>query len=114
MQSYPIQTTLTRNNFYPYNDEIISLLSLPEIGNKKSNESTESGEEGISNVKSDKLTDDEEENTSPPKISYNVEEDLEGYKTTQMRIKLAEMFDGEYIRNNDGTPLDGGKPDDKL
>ena len=24
-----------------------------------------------------------------------------------MDIKLAEMFDGEYVRNNDGTHLDG-------
>ena len=31
-----------------------------------------------------------------------------------MRIKLAEMFDGEYIRNNDGTPLDGSIADDLI
>ena len=31
-----------------------------------------------------------------------------------MRIKLAEMFDGEYIGNNDGTPLDGSIADDLI
>ena len=31
-----------------------------------------------------------------------------------MDRKLAEIFDGEYIRANDGTQLDGGIEDDKL
>ena len=61
------------------------------------------------------MTDEEKEkNAPPPKISYNAEGDLEGYKTTQMDIKLAEIFDGEYVRNNDGTHLDGGIADDLI
>ena len=31
-----------------------------------------------------------------------------------MDIKLAEMFDGEYVRTNDGTHLDGGIADDLI
>ena len=31
-----------------------------------------------------------------------------------MDIKLAEIFDGEYVRNNDGTHLDGGIADDLI
>ena len=33
--------------------------------------------------------------------------DLEDYETTDMDIKIAEVFDGNYIRNNDGTHLHG-------
>ena len=29
------------------------------------------------------------------------------YKTTQMDIKLAEIFDGEYVRNSDSIHWDG-------
>ena len=31
-----------------------------------------------------------------------------------MDVKLAEVFDGEYLRNNDGTHLDGNIVDDKV
>ena len=95
----------------------VSPLSVPEIGDrKKSNESTEKGEEENNSAKSDKMTNEEKIKKTPPtpKISYNVEGDLDGYKTTQMDIKLAEIFDGEYVRNNDGTHLDGGIADDLI
>ena len=45
---------------------------------------------------------------------YTVNGGLVCNKTTQMHIKLVERFDGEYIRNNDGTHLDGGIAYDKL
>ena len=45
---------------------------------------------------------------------YDVEGYLKGYKTAQINIKLAKQFDGEYIRNNDGTHLDGGISDDLI
>ena len=50
----------------------------------------------------------------PPKVLYIKKEDLVDYKTTHMEIKLAQLFDGEYVRNNDGTHLDGGIVDDKI
>ena len=80
----------------------VSPLSVPEIGNKqKLNESTEKDEEEDNNTKSDKMTDEEKEkNAPPPKISYNAEGDLEGYKTTQMDIELAEIFDCEYVQSH--------------
>ena len=37
---------------------------------------------------------DEEKNTPLPKILYDLEGDFEGYKTSQVCIKLAEIFDG--------------------
>ena len=36
------------------------------------------------------------------------------YKTTQMDIKLAEIFDGEYVRNSDSIHWDGGIVYDNL
>ena len=36
------------------------------------------------------------------------------YETTQMDINLAELFEGGYVRNNDGTHLDGRIVDDKI
>ena len=100
----------------PTRMKTVSPLSVPEIGNKqKLNESTEKDEEEDNNTKSDKMTDEEKEkNAPPPKISYNAEGDLEGYKTTQMDIELAEIFDGEYVRNTDGTHLDGDIADDLI
>ena len=43
------------------------------------------------------------------KVSYSTVGDLTDYATTPMDRKLAETFDGEYIRANDG-----GIEDDKL
>ena len=62
-----------------------SPLSVPEIGDRqKSNESTEKGEEENNSAKLDKMTDEEKVKNTPttPKLSYNVEGDLDGYKTT--------------------------------
>ena len=33
---------------------------------------------------------------------------------TEIDTKLSELFDGEYIHDNDGTHLDGNTPDDRL
>ena len=52
--------------------------------------------------------------TTPPEVSYSTVGDLTYYTTTPMDRKLAEIFDGEYIRTNDGTQLDGGIEDDTL
>ena len=55
-----------------------------------------------------------ETDVPPPKVLYIKKEDLVDYKTTHMEIKLAELFDGEYVLNNDCTHLDSGIVDDKI
>ena len=48
--------------------------------------------------------------TTPGKITHPhliKDVDLEDYETINMDIKIAEVFDGNYIRNNDGTHLHG-------
>ena len=47
--------------------------------------------------------------TLPPKVSYSTEENLDSYEVTEMDLKLAEVFDSEYIHKNDGSHLDSGK-----
>ena len=68
--------------------------------------STETGKEG--NKK------ENNNNEPPPKNSYIKKGDLVDYETTQMDIKLAELFDGEYVLNYDCTHLDSGIVDDKI
>lgn len=50
--------------------------------------------------------------SSSPK--FNTTGDLDGYAITDMDHKLAELFDGEYVHNNDGPHLDGGIEEDKI
>ena len=47
-------------------------------------------------------------------VSHSIEEDLDSYKVTEMDLKLAAVFDGEYIRNNDDSCLDGGIKNDNV
>ena len=41
-----------------------------------------------------------------PEVLHSVEGDICNYEHTPIDIKLVEVFDGEYLRNNDGTHLD--------
>lgn len=81
---------------------------------EKKCKSTKTKEKRINNAESVELVDAGKIITPPPKVLYTVNGDLVCNKTTQTHIKLVEMFDGEYIRNNDGTHLDGGIAYDKL
>ena len=47
-------------------------------------------------------------------VSHSIEGDLDSYKVTEMDLKLAAVFDGECIRNNDGSYLDGGIKNDNV
>ena len=49
-----------------------------------------------------------------PKVSHSIERDLDSYEATEVDLKLAAVFDGEYIRNNDGSHLDGGIKNDDV
>ena len=49
-----------------------------------------------------------------PTISHSTERDLDSYEATEMDLKLAAVFDGEYIRNNNGSHLDGGIKNDDV
>ena len=71
-------------------------------------------DEEESSNESEKEKDKSTKNSSIPESSYNTVGDLKDYMTTPMDRKLAEVFDGEYIRANDGTQLDGGIVDDNL
>ena len=57
----------------------------------------------IMKKKKDKST----KTSSIPEGSYSTVGNLKDYITTPMDRKLAEVFDGEYIRANDGTQLVG-------
>ena len=59
--------------------------------------------------KDDKTTTTPEKITTPHLIKDG---DLEDYETTEMDIKIAEVFDGNYNRNNDGIHLHGDIKDD--
>ena len=71
-------------------------------------------DEEESSNENEKDKDKSTKNSSIPESSYNTVGDLKDYITTPMDRKLAEVFDGEYIRANDGTQLDGGIVDDTL
>ena len=49
-----------------------------------------------------------------PTVSHSIEGDLDSYEATEMDLNLATVFDGEYIRNNDGSHLDGGIKNDDV
>ena len=49
-----------------------------------------------------------------PTVSHSIEGDLDSYEATEMDLNLAIVFDGEYIRNNDGSHLDGGIKNDDV
>ena len=49
---------------------------------------------------------------APPTIL--LEGDLEGYVPTKMDFKTANMYDGSYIRSNDGSHLNLSIIDDKI
>ena len=98
--------------FTPPRMKNVSPLSVTETENEDSreelNENDEvSDKENIESIEVNKTT-------PPPEVSYSTVGDLTDYATTPMDRKLAEIFDGEYIRANDGTQLDGGIEDDKL
>ena len=71
-------------------------------------------EESSNENENEKEKDKSTKNSSIPEGSYSTVGDLNDYITTPMDRKLAEVFDGEYIRANDGTQLDGGIVDDNL
>ena len=50
------------------------------------------------------------DDNTPPEIS--IIGDLPGYKSTHIDAMLATVYDGEHVRDNDGTHLDGGIEDD--
>ena len=79
----------------------VSPFSVTETENENSreelNENDEvSDKENIESIEVNKTT-------PPPEVSYSTVGDLTDYTTTPMDRKLAEIFDGEYIRANDGT-----------
>ena len=47
-------------------------------------------------------------------VSHSVEGGLGNYKPKPMDVKVAEVSDGEYLQNNDGTHLDRKIVDDKV
>ena len=92
----------------------ISPLSVPEEENRNSCDSNEKGKEK-NNSETLKTVEVEEDPLSPTlEVSHSVEGYLGNYKLIPMDIKWTEVFDGEYIRNNDGIYLDGKIMDDKV
>ena len=49
-----------------------------------------------------------------PKASHSIKGDLDSYEATEMDLKLAAVFDGEYICNNDGYYLNVGIKNDDI
>ena len=77
-------------------------------------ESNERGKEK-NNIETLKTVKVEEDPLPPtPEVSHSVEGYLGNYTPTPMDTKLAEVFDGKNIQNNDGTHLDCEIVDDKV
>ena len=49
-----------------------------------------------------------------PKVSHSIKGYLDSYEATEMNLKLVAVFDCEYIRNNNGSHLDGGIKNDDI
>ena len=85
---------------------------------KKMEKSQDVGDVGLSNT----VPSEEKKSSSPPPTILKVdppslliqEGDLDGYEITSMDKKIANVFEGNFIRNNDGTQLDGGISDDSI
>ena len=91
----------------------VSPISVTETESDDLIEELKKGEEESSNeneTEKDKST----KNSPTSEGSYSTVGDLKDYITTPMDRKLVEVFDGEYIRANGGTQLDGDIVDDNL
>ena len=92
----------------------VTPLSVPEDESKNSCELNEKGKEKNNSTPSKTVEVEEDQLSLIPEVSHSVKGDLGNYKPTPTDVKLAEVFDGEYLRNNDGTHLDGKIIDNKV
>ena len=88
----------------PQRTNKISPLSVKEEENRDSSKLPGINEE----VGSETTNDSKNDEFITPKASHSIKWDLDSYKATEMNLKLAAVFDGEYIRNNDGSHLNVG------
>ena len=101
--------------FTPPRLKTVSPISVTETESDDLIEELKKDKEESSNEnENEKVKDKSTKNSSIPEGSYSTVGDLNDYITTLMDRKLAEVFDGEYIRANDGTQFDGGIVDDNL
>ena len=93
---------------------VVYPLSVPEQESVNSCESNEKGKERNSSENS--ITVEVEEDPLSPtlEVSHSIEGDLGNYKPKPMDIKFANVSDGGYLQNNEGTHLDGKSEDDKV
>ena len=88
----------------------ISPLSAKEEENRDSSKlpeiDGEGGNETTNNSKNDEFI--------TPKASHSIKWDFDSYEATEMNLKLAVVFDGEYIHNNDGSHLNVGIENDDI
>ena len=83
-----------------------SPLTQPTVTNVLGTDSPSSSDEN-SNIDSDYYTGPTQ--TLPTQFG-----DLPNYIPTHMDVSIASVFDGEHLRDNDGTQLDGGIKEDKV
>ena len=92
----------------------VSPLSVPDDESMNSCELNEKGKEKKNSATSKTIEVEEDPLPPNPEVSHSVEGDLRNYKPTPMDVKLVDVFDCEYLRNNDGAYLDGKIVDDKV